>query len=208
MIAVIDSGVANLRSVMNTLKYLGATARIAHTPDELEGATRIILPGVGAFAAGMAQVRSRGFVQPLRECARQGIPILGICLGMQMLFTRSEEMGEHEGLDLLPGTIVRFPVDGPKVPHIGWNQLQQHGHPPLLKGIPAGGYAYFVHSYYAQVDSPDMILADTCYGIDFPAVVGRGNVFGAQFHPEKSQHTGLKLLTNFMEMTVDTLSGA
>ncbi len=208
MIAVIDSGVANLRSVMNTLKYLGAAARIAHTPDELDGATQIILPGVSAFAAGMAQMRSRGFVEPLRERTRQGIPILGICLGMQMLFDRGEEMGEHEGLGLLRGTIVRFPVDGPKVPHIGWNQLEQHGDPPLLRSIPAGSYAYFVHSYYARVDSPDMILAETGYGIDFPAVVGHANVFGAQFHPEKSQHTGLKLLSNFMEMTVDSISGA
>lgn len=200
MIAVIDSGVANLRSVANALKHLGATARIAHTPDDLDGADRIILPGVGAFAAGMAQLRSRGFVEPLRDRARQSVPILGICLGMQLLFERSEEMGEHEGLGLLKGSIVRFPVDGPKVPHIGWNQLRQYGAPPLLKGVPAGSYAYFVHSYYAQVASPDMILADTSYGIDFPAVVGQGSVYGAQFHPEKSQYTGLKLLANFMEM--------
>ncbi len=200
MIAVIDSGVANLRSVANALKHLGATARIAHTPDDLDGADRIILPGVGAFAAGMAQLRSRGFVEPLRDRARQGVPILGICLGMQLLFERSEEMGDTEGLGLLKGSIVRFPVDGPKVPHIGWNQLRHHGAPPLLKGVPAGSYAYFVHSYYARVASPDMILADTSYGIDFPAVVGQGSVYGAQFHPEKSQYTGLKLLANFMEM--------
>lgn len=199
MIAVVDSGVANLRSVMNTLHHLGADAKIAHTPEDLHGAHRIILPGVGAFAAGMAQVKARGFVEPLREYAKKGVPILGICLGMQMLFERSEEMGEHEGLGLLPGTVVRFPIDGPKVPHIGWNQLHHDGHSPLLKGVPAGGYAYFVHSYYVQVPSPDMVLASTDYGIDFPAVVGKDNVYGAQFHPEKSQHTGLKLLANFME---------
>jgi len=200
MIAVIDSGVANLRSVANALKHLGATARIADAPGDLTGADRIILPGVGAFAAGMTQLRNRGFVEPLRDLARQGVPILGICLGMQLLFERSEEMGDTEGLGLLNGSIVRFPVDGPKVPHIGWNQLRQHGAPPLLKGVPVGSYAYFVHSYYAQVASPDMILADTSYGIDFPAVVGQGSVYGAQFHPEKSQYTGLKLLANFMEM--------
>src|SRR5438309_1708230 len=119
MIAVIDSGVANLRSVMNTLNHLGATAKIAHTPEDLHHAHRIILPGVGAFATGMAQVRERGFIAPLREYARQGVPILGICLGMQMLFECSEEMGNFEGLALLPGKVVRFPTDGPKVPHIG-----------------------------------------------------------------------------------------
>jgi len=200
MIAVIDSGVANLRSVMNALKHLGASAKIAYTPDDLAGADRIILPGVGAFAAGMAQLRTLGFVEPLRQVAGMGVPILGICLGMQLLFVRSEEMGEHEGLGLLPGAIVRFPVNGPKVPHIGWNQLQVCRPSPLLNQVPQGSYAYFVHSYYAQTASPAMILASTEYGLDFPAVVGRDNVYGAQFHPEKSQYTGLKMLANFMEM--------
>jgi imidazole glycerol-phosphate synthase subunit HisH len=200
MIAVVDSGVANLRSVMNALNHLEAQARIAHTPGDLKGADRIILPGVGAFAAGMAQLRARGFVEPLRELAAKGFPILGICLGMQLLFERSEEMGEHKGLGLLPGEVVRFPAGGPKVPHIGWNQLQVCNGSPLLKDVPQGSYAYFVHSYYAQTASPSMILASTEYGLDFPAVVGQGNVYGAQFHPEKSQYTGLKLLANFMEM--------
>lgn len=200
MIAVVDSGVANLRSVSNTLKHIGAQHRIAHTPADLDGADRIILPGVGAFAAGMDQLRQRGFVEPLRALARQGVPILGICLGMHMLFDRSEEMGVYEGLGLLAGDVVRFPVAGPKVPHIGWNQLEHDGSSPLLRGVPAGGYAYFVHSYYARTASPEMILAGTDYGINFPAVVGQGNVFGAQFHPEKSQHTGQRLLKNFAEM--------
>lgn len=200
MIAVVDSGVANLRSVANALNHLGATSRVAHTPRDLDGADRIILPGVGAFAAGMAQLRARGFVEALRERASQGVPILGICLGMQMLFERSEEMGDYEGLGLLGGKIIRFPVDGPKVPHIGWNRLQPCRPSPLLKEVRDGSYAYFVHSYYAQTASKDMILASTEYGIEFPAIVGHGNVYGAQFHPEKSQYTGLKLLANFMEM--------
>jgi imidazole glycerol-phosphate synthase subunit HisH len=200
MIAVVDSGVANLRSVMNALKHLGASARIANTPDDLAGADRVILPGVGAFAAGMAQLRERRFVEPLRQLAGTGVPILGICLGMQLLFERSEEMGDYEGLGLLSGAIVRFPANGPKVPHIGWNQLRVCNSSPLLNQVPQGSYAYFVHSYYAQTASTDMILASTEYGLDFPAVVGRGNVYGAQFHPEKSQYTGLKLLANFMEM--------
>src|SRR5438045_2942230 len=164
MIAVVDSGVANLRSVMNALKHLGASAKIAYTPGDLAGADRIILPGVGAFAAGMAQLRARGFVEPLRDIAGTGTPILGICLGMQLLFERSEEMGEHEGLGLLPGAIVRFPANGPKVPHIGWNQVQVCNPSPLLNQVAQGSYAYFVHSYYAQTASPAMILASTEYG--------------------------------------------
>jgi glutamine amidotransferase len=200
MIAVIDSGVANLRSVTNTLNHLGAQMKIAHTPADLDGADKIILPGVGAFAAGMDQVRARGFVEPLREKAAQGIPILGICLGMQMLFELSEEMGNYEGLGLLKGRIVRFPENSVKVPHIGWNQLTHDGNSLLLKGVPNNGYAYFVHSYYAQPAQQDSIIACTDYGISFPSVVGRDNVFGAQFHPEKSQHTGQRLLANFMAL--------
>lgn len=200
MIIVIDSGVANLRSVVNALNHLGASIQIARTPADLDTASRIILPGVGAFAAGMARLREGGFVAPLRACAGRGLPILGICLGMQMLFEGSEEMGDHEGLGLLAGRVVRFPAEGPKVPHIGWNQLEHTGNSPLLAGIPSGSYAYFVHSYYAHTQAEN-VLSHTDYGIAFPAVVGRGNVFGAQFHPEKSQDTGLRLLRNFLELT-------
>lgn len=200
MIALIDSGVANLRSVINTLNFLGTRSRVARVPGDLVGADRIILPGVGAFSAGMAKLHECGFVEPLHEYAAKGIPILGICLGMQLLFDRSAEMGDYTGLGLLSGNIIRFPTDGPKVPHIGWNQLEHDGSSALLKDVPNGGYAYFVHSYYAQLPSADTVIARTAYGIDFPAVVGKGNVFGAQFHPEKSQQTGQKLLKNFMEM--------
>lgn len=200
MIVVIDSGVANLRSVVNTLTHIGAQPKIAHTPADLKGAAKVILPGVGAFSAGMRTLRERGFVEPVREIAAHGVPLLGICLGMQMLFERSYEMGDFEGLGLLRGAIVRFPDNGPKVPHIGWNQLIHDGSSPLLRGVPSGGYAYFVHSYYAQPADPAATLACTDHGISFPAVVGRGNVFGAQFHPEKSQATGQTLLRNFLEM--------
>jgi glutamine amidotransferase len=200
LIAVIDSGVANLRSVSNALRHLGATFRIAQAPADLSGADKIILPGVGAFEAGMHQLRTRGLVAPLHDHHARGTPILGICLGMQLLFERSEEMGDHEGLGLLPGAIVRFPVQGPKVPHIGWNQLTHDGRSPLLRGVASGSYAYFVHSYYADLRDPEVLVASACYGIDFPAVVGRGKVFGAQFHPEKSHHSGLTLLKNFLEM--------
>jgi glutamine amidotransferase len=199
MIAVIDSGVANLRSVANALRYLGVAMRIAENPGDMRGADKIILPGVGAFSAGMARMHERGFVTPLREAVSGGIPLLGICLGMQMLFERSEEMGDYEGLGLLKGRIVRFAANGLKVPHMGWNQLEHAGTSPLLKGIPSGAYAYFVHSYYAQTET-SAVLASTDYAIRFPAVVGQGCVYGAQFHPEKSQQTGLRLLNNFVEM--------
>lgn len=202
MIAVIDSGVANLRSVLNALNFLHIDAQIAHTPADLDQANRIILPGVGAFAAGMDGLRKRGFIEPVRERAAQGTPILGICLGMQLLFEASEEMGEHTGLGLLPGRIIRFPAKGPKVPHVGWNQLtptETSRASALLSGIPTGGYAYFVHSYYAATPVPDVVLATADYGLPFPAIVGHGNVFGAQFHPEKSQGVGLRLLKNFAE---------
>jgi glutamine amidotransferase len=186
---------------MNSLRRLSIDAELVSTPDEIERAERIILPGVGAFSAGMAGLQSRGLIEPLREQAARGTPILGICLGMQLLFEGSEELGEYEGLGLLPGRIVRFPADGPKVPHIGWNQLQHTGRSALLSGVPDGGYAYFVHSYYA-VTPPDLVLACTDYGLPFPSVVGQGNVYGAQFHPEKSQGVGLRLLTNFATMSL------
>ncbi len=200
MLSVVHSDVANLRSVMNTLRRLNIDAELVSTPEAVERAERIILPGVGAFSAGMAGLRSRGLVEPLREQAARGTLILGICLGMQLLFEGSEELGAFEGLGLLSGRIVRFPTDGPKVPHIGWNQLQHTGQSKLLAGVPNDGYAYFVHSYYA-VTPADVVLACTDYGLPFPSVVGRNNVFGAQFHPEKSQGVGLRLLSNFANMS-------
>jgi glutamine amidotransferase len=200
MLTIIDSGVANLRSVVNTLRFLGVEPHIAHNPAELADADKVILPGVGAFGAGMANLRERGFVEPIREIAAKGVPLLGICLGMQLLFARSFELGEFEGLGLLQGEIVRFPADGPKVPHIGWNQLHYPNNTRLLRNVTQGSYAYFVHSFYARIPDPAIILAYTDYGINFPAVVGRGNVFGAQFHPEKSQATGQTLLKNFLAL--------
>lgn len=199
LVIVIDSGVANLRSACNALVRLGATIKVAETPKDLAGASKIVLPGVGAFAAGMEALRKGGFVEPIRDHAALGTPILGICLGMQMLFKRSLEMGTHDGLGLLQGTVVRFPIETPKVPHIGWNQLQHDDQPRILKNVESGSYAYFVHSFYAQT-LPENVLSYTEYGVAFPAVVGRGNVYGMQFHPEKSQVTGLRILKNFLEM--------
>jgi glutamine amidotransferase len=200
MIAVIDYGAGNLRSVRNALTHLGADVITLDTPEGLDRADKIVLPGVGAFGAGMAALRSAGFEGPLKEAVAAGVPLIGICLGMQYLFESSDEMGLHRGLGLLPGRVTRFPADGPKVPHIGWNQLHIRRDHPLLAGIEDGAYAYFVHSYYVHAGEPDDVLATTDYGIEVAAVVARGNLFGIQPHPEKSQAVGLRILRNFVEL--------
>ncbi len=200
MIALIDYGAGNLRSVRNALAHLGADVITLATPDGLAGADKIVLPGVGAFGAGIDSLRAAGFEEPLKEAAAAGVPLIGICLGMQYLFETSDEMGWHRGLGLLPGRVTRFPAAGPKVPHIGWNQLHIQQEHPLLDGIEDGAYAYFVHSYYVDAGDPGDVLATTDYGIEVAAVVARGNLFGIQPHPEKSQAVGLRILQNFVEM--------
>lgn len=199
MIAIVDYGAGNLRSVQNTLKHVGAETKTVNKPNELDGADKIVLPGVGAFGAGMAALRDSGFVEPIIQAAKAGVPLLGICLGMQYLFETSEEMGIHQGLGLLPGRVVKFPPNGPLVPHIGWNQLHIRQQNPLLRGVNEGDYAYFVHSYYVEATNPNDILASTDYGLNYASVVGRGNIFGIQCHPEKSQHVGQRILRNFVE---------
>ena len=201
-VAIIDYGAGNLRSVRNTLVHLGADVRTVRTPDELDGAEKIVLPGVGAFGRGMAALEAAGFVAPLKEAVAAGVPLIGICLGMQFLFEESDELGRTAGLGLLPGRVTRFPTDGPKVPHIGWNQLHLRCDDPLLAGVDDGAYAYFVHSYYVDAGDPADVLATTDYGIDFASVIRRGNVFGIQPHPEKSQAVGQRILRNFLEMTL------
>jgi glutamine amidotransferase len=201
VLAVIDYGAGNLRSVLHALNHLGAESiRVVRTPHDLRGATKIILPGVGAFGAGMQKLREQDLVQPIRDAVYTGVPYLGICLGMQFLFESSDEMGEHEGLGLLPGTVARFPENlGLKVPHMGWNQICPQRSSPLLYGIDQNSYAYFVHSYYCAPANQDDVLLTVDYGIPFTAAVQRDNIYGVQFHPEKSQRTGLQLLTNFLE---------
>lgn len=199
-IAIIDYGAGNLRSVRNTLVHLGADVRTVSAPEELAGARKIVLPGVGAFGRGMAALDAAGFVAPLKQAAAAGVPLIGICLGMQFLFEQSDELGQHVGLGLLPGRVTRFPAEGPKVPHIGWNQLQRRRDDPLLAGVDDGAYAYFVHSYYVDAGDPADVLATTGYGIDFASVVRRGSVYGIQPHPEKSQAVGQRILRNFLEI--------
>jgi len=202
MLAVIDYGAGNLRSVLHALRTLGANdLHIVQDGDALRGATRIILPGVGAFGAGIQQLREKGFVEPLGATVRAGTPCLGICLGMQFLFERSDEMGEHAGLGLLPGHVTRFaPAARRKVPHMGWNRLLPRRPSPLLAGIDADSQVYFVHSYRCVPQCPEDVIAGTAYGEVFVSAVQRGMLFGVQFHPEKSQRVGLQMLHNFLEL--------
>ncbi len=196
MIAVVDYGMGNLRSVQKALERVGADAQVIKTPQGLEGARGIVLPGVGAFGQAMENLRAEGWVEPLKQKCADGIPFIGICLGMQLLFETSEEMGQFDGLGIVPGKVKRFP-DGLKVPQMGWNQIHVRRPSPLLDDVADSSYAFFVHSYYCVPSDPEIILATTDYGIEFASVIGRGNIHGAQFHPEKSQTVGLKILENF-----------
>ncbi len=202
MIAVIDYGAGNLRSVMHALNHLRVEGlRLARTPDDLNGADKIILPGVGAFGAGMQQLHQQGLVEPLRAAVAAGVPYLGICLGMQFLFDSSDEMGDHTGLGILRGKVTRFPETLPlKVPHMGWNQLNVSDGARLLGDMQDGEYFYFVHSYYCVPDDPSDIAATADYGMPFCVAVQRDNIYGVQFHPEKSQRAGLRLLRHFVDM--------
>jgi glutamine amidotransferase len=204
MIAIVDYGVGNLRSVQKALEQVGVDATVTSRPADLGAAQGIVLPGVGAFGDGMASLRARGLAEPVLDQVAGGKPLLGICLGMQMLFEESDEMGQHAGLGLLPGRVVRFTDPALKVPHVGWNRLhvRQDVRPhPLLAGIAPGSYAYFVHSYYVVPAEKGDVLASTEYGVEFASVVGRGQVWGAQFHPEKSQEVGLGILANFARLS-------
>ena len=213
MIALIDYGVGNLRSVAKALEHIGAPVQIVQQPHDLAGAEGIILPGVGAFGDAAATFRQAGFEQPLLAAVRAGTPLLGICVGLQLLFDTSEEMGRHRGLGIFPGIVTRF-ADGMtvthhgarhllKVPQIGWNQIHHDQTHPLLAGVPSGSYAYFVHSYYCAPADPQHVIATTDFGLDFASICGgrfgQGEVWGVQFHPEKSQATGLRILRNFVD---------
>lgn len=210
MIAVVDYGVGNLRNVYKALEAAGAPAEVITGPEGLAAAAGIVLPGVGAFGDAAANLRAAGFEEPLLTAIAAGIPLLGICVGMQLLFDESEEMGFHRGLGIIPGRVVRFRhADVPgtwerdrslKVPQIGWNQLHHAGTDPLLAGVPDGAYAYFVHSYYCDPADLAHVVATTDYGINYASVVRRGNVWGIQCHPEKSQAVGLRILRNFVSI--------
>ena len=196
MIAIIDYGMGNLRSVQKCLEKNGFRTAIVSSPDGMAGAGGIILPGVGAFEDAVVNLRSRGLDRAIREAADKGQPVLGICLGMQLFFEVSEEGGSCEGLGIFSGRVRRFSGDL-KVPHMGWNQVQLRGANPLFEGIPDGSYFYFVHSYYVEPAVEEYIAGETVYGGRFVSAVADRNVFGVQFHPEKSSELGERLLYNF-----------
>jgi glutamine amidotransferase len=195
-IAIADYGIGNLGSVTKAFRRAGANVQLTGEPEALRRADALVLPGDGAFAATMAEVERRGLVPVLREAVAAGKPLLGICIGMQLLFEESEEHGSHRGLGFLPGRVRRFEGELP-VPHMGWNALRARRAHPLVDAVPDGSYVYFVHSYYC--DAPeDVVLASSDYGREFAAVVGRGAVLGVQFHPEKSQEVGLRMVESFV----------
>ena len=196
MIAIVDYGIGNLGSVTKGFEAAGAETVLTGDPARLRRAEALVLPGDGAFGATMDEIRKRDLVPLLLDAAAAGTPLLGICIGMQVLFEESEEHGRHEGLGLLPGRVRRLGGDLP-VPHMGWNRLKRRRAHPLLDGLEAGAYVYFVHSYFCDA-ADDVVVATTDYGQDFPAVVGRDNVLGVQFHPEKSQAVGLRMVSSFV----------
>jgi glutamine amidotransferase len=198
-IAIIDYGMGNLRSVQKAFERLGHAAEVTGDADRIVRAPGVVLPGVGAFAACMTNLAAAGLVEPVKHVIRAGRPFLGICLGMQLLFDESDEFGPVAGLGILPGRVVRFPADSErKVPHMGWNSLRVVRHAPELAGIDDGAYVYFVHSYYPVPRDADVVATRTPYGEEFASSVVRDNVFACQFHPEKSQQVGLRLLDNFV----------
>ncbi len=199
-IAIVDYGAGNLFSMKNALDYIGARSIITSEPEALERSAAVLLPGVGAFPDAMNKLRAAALTGALCASARRK-PFLGICLGMQALFELGTEFSETPGLGLLPGRVVRLQAAGLPVPHMGWNSLRIRAATPLLDGVDAGSCVYFVHSYRADTDSA-CVLADTEYGETVPAAVGRGQVFGCQFHPEKSGEVGLTILRNFWRMAI------
>jgi glutamine amidotransferase len=205
MIAVIDYGMGNLRSVQKALEEAGAKTRVTSSPADLKRCDKVVFPGVGAFGAAMKELRRRGLVDPIKNAIACGKPFLGLCLGLQLLFEKSEESPGVKGLSVLKGEVKRFrsPKNGLKVPHMGWNSITKAAKGPgarILKSIPDGSYVYFVHSYYVLPKDKASILTTTDYGIDFVSGVCKDNIYGLQFHPEKSQALGLKILENFVGM--------
>ncbi len=199
MIGIVNSKMGNLGSVKNSLDYLNIESRIVNSPEEIEGCDKLILPGVGAFGLAMEELNKLGFVEPIKKFAQEGKPLLGICLGMQLLMDNSEEHGLHQGLGLIKGQVLFFgnKIKNLPIPHMGWNNLVKKSESPLTAGVGEDNSFYFVHSFYCAPEDEKEILATSDYGFEFAACVGKGKIFGCQFHPEKSQKDGLQILKNF-----------
>ena len=206
MITIIDYGIGNLRSIEKAFQNVGATVHRTDDIEDVASAERLVLPGVGAFRACIDEIRRRDLEGPIQEAIHRGVPFLGVCVGMQLLFETGYEKGEHEGLGVLPGYVAHFrevadgALDDLPVPHMGWNTIEPTRANPLLRGLGDTPHVYFVHSYHPVAHKQDDVLATTTYGHAFPSVVHRENVFGVQFHPEKSQAAGLGLLENFSSL--------
>lgn len=212
MISMIDYGGSNLRSAQKAFEFAGGTVQVTADPEIVRKADKLVLPGVGAFGAGISALRARHLDEAALEAVKRGGMLLGICLGMQFLLDESDEMGRHTGMGLIPGKATRFPKtvrpaagaeSGEqvlKVPHMGWNQIEHDQTHPLLANVPSGSHTYFVHSYYCVPQFDGDIIARTDYGIRFASIIGRDNVYGIQFHPEKSQQHGLDIIRNYLAM--------
>ncbi|MDC0295672.1 imidazole glycerol phosphate synthase subunit HisH [bacterium] len=202
MITIVDYQMGNLRSVQKAIERVGGKAKISSDPNEISDAEKLILPGVGAFGDAMSEIRRRDLANPIRDFVSAGRPFLGICLGLQLLFERGFENGEHEGLGILGGDVVRFDLPSSyKVPHMGWNTVEKCTEAPILKDMAIDSHFYFVHSYYVRPTDPSIVALNCNYDFDFCAMVWRDNLYATQFHPEKSQSNGLQLLEHFRHLT-------
>ena len=202
MIAIIDYEMGNLRSVQKGFEKVGHSAIVTSDAAQIRSASRVVLPGVGAFEDAMDALKRRDLIEPILEQIQSGKPFLGICLGLQLLFEKGFEGGEHEGLGLLAGTVNRFVLpESYKVPHMGWNQIKIRQSAPILETIADGGYFYFVHSYFVAPSDDSCVALETDYGVDFCSMIWRDNLYATQFHPEKSQELGLRILKNFAELS-------
>jgi glutamine amidotransferase len=201
-VGIVDYGRGNIRSVENAFLAIGADTRLITSPDQLSEITHLVLPGQGEFGDCAANLKKQDMFDAIVEWTAEDKPYLGICVGYQLIFEKSEESPDAEGLSILPGTVRRFPDVGEKIPHMGWNSITpNHPEDPLWADMPADPYFYFVHSYYPDPDEPDHVAATCHYAVTFAAAVRRGNLIATQFHPEKSQHNGLALLRNFLAIT-------
>jgi glutamine amidotransferase len=199
-VLIVDYGMGNLRSVEKAIESVGGNPEISDDPERVLKAPRLILPGVGAFGDAMTNLRQKGLGVAIVQAAGAGTPLLGLCLGLQLLFSESQEFGRHPGLNLIPGKVRKFDQSGLRVPHVGWNQVEAMRDDPVFAGIAEGSFFYFVHSYFVEPEDESDVLCRTSYGHDFCSVARRSNVFGVQFHPEKSQDAGRRLLGNFLEL--------